>query len=348
MKSESISRRNFLEKGLITTGAVAVGAAPVSAEHAIDKPVPPEKLPREVWIATTSQTDLRTENPEKMLQLMLGVLQKAIVLQPDIVCLPEVFATSSVEQKLNHSEKNKVTEMVLKRMSLFSKTNSCYSICPVYTTENGHSYNAAVVLDRQGNRIGEYRKIHLTENEIKAGLTPGPLTPPVFKTDFGIIGIQICFDMLWDDGWKALRQQGAEIIFWPSAYAGGQIVNAKAWQNKCVIVSSTRKNRAKICDIAGNVVAQTGNWDNNLICASVNLEKAFLHSWPYSRRFNDIREKYGRKIRITNYHEEEWSILESLSPNILIKDILKEFDLKTYEQHLFDSELAQNKARIAP
>jgi hypothetical protein len=77
----------------------------------------------------------------------------------------------------------------------------------------------------------------------------------------------------------------------------------------------------------------------------VNLEKAFLHSWPYSQRFNEIKKKYGRKIRITNHHEEEWSIIESLSPEIFVKDILTEFNLKTHEQHTHDAERVQIEKR---
>lgn len=345
MKSNSISRRNFIGTTATTTGLAALGAVGISnRSYAHDNP-DSGKLPREVWIATVSQMGLRAENPEQMCRLILRILEKVLIYQPDIVCLPEGFASSLVEQKNELAEKVEISAMVLNLFSAFSKQNRCYLICPVYTSERGKTYNSAVVFNRLGETMGEYRKIHPTEGEIMAGISPGPTKPPVFKTDFGIIGVQICFDSQWDDGWKALRQQGAEIVFWSSAYSGGQVINAKAWQNKYVVVSSTRKNTSKICDIAGDVVAQTGIWDNNLICAPVNLEKAFLHSWPSVNRFDEIRAKYGKKIKITNHHEEEWSIIESLSPDILVKDILKEFDLKTHEQQTNDAEIAQNNAR---
>ena len=344
MESNSISRRNFLGKTAATTGLAAIGAVGFSNNPSSDN-VPLGKLPREVWIATVSQMGLRAEDSGQMCQLILKILEKAKVFQPDIVCLPEVFATSLLEKKQKLSEKIESSAMALKEFSAFARQNKCYLICPVYTTEDEKAYNSAVVFNRLGEQVGEYRKIHLTENEINAGITPGPLNPPVFKTDFGIIGVQICFDSLWDDGWKALRQQGAEIVFWPSAYAGGQVINAKAWQNKYVVVTSTRKNTSKICDIAGDVVAQTGIWDNNLICAPVNLGKAFLHTWPSVSRFDEIRAKYGKSVKITNYHEEEWSVIESLSPDIFVKDILKEFNLRTHEQQTSDAEIAQNETR---
>lgn len=303
------------------------------------------KLPREVWIAGFSQMGLQTETSSQMVEEILRILKNALFYQPDVICLPEVFPTSNIDQELSLSEKLKISEKVLEQFSGFAQQNNCYIICPLYTSEDGKAYNAAIVFNRVGQKVGEYRKIHLTEGEIENGLTPGPLQPPVFKTDFGLIGIQICFDIEWDDGWKKLSDQGTEITFWPSAFAGGQALNFKAIQHKYVVASSTRKNTAKLCDISGEVITKTGIWDRNIYCGAVNLEKAFLHTWPYVRRFNEIRKKYGRKVLITTYHEEEWSIIESLSPEIFVADILEEFELETYEKLIKDSEMAQNKAR---
>jgi predicted amidohydrolase len=249
------------------------------------------------------------------------------------------------ETKSLAEETDRSAELLTEFMA-FARANQCYMICPIYTHENGHIYNSAVVIDRQGNRVGEYRKMHLPEGEIKLGITPGPLQPPVFKTDFGTIGIQICFDINWDTGWKALQQQGAEIVFWPSAYGGGQVISSKAWQNRYVVVSSVNKETAKICDISGEVVAKTGFWDNNLICGAVNLEKVFLFTWPNSRRFDDIRAKYGRKINITTYHEEEWTIIESLSPDVYVKDVLAEFEIRSARQMILEGEMANDRLRI--
>ena len=50
-------------------------------------------------------------------------------------------------------------------------------ICPVHTFDDNKAFNAAVIFDRVGEKLGEYRKIHLTEDEINAGLSPGPTQP---------------------------------------------------------------------------------------------------------------------------------------------------------------------------
>ena len=337
MKSNSISRRSFIEKTALTTGLTALGAGNLFGKPN-DLPVTKTGLPREVWIATVSKQGINAGTPEKTAKLTLALLEKSIVFRPDVICLPEVFMNNRLEPGVDLRKEAELSAELLNDFTVFARTNQCYMICPILTHENGKTYNAAVVIDRQGNRIGEYRKMYLPDDEIKIGLTPSDLQPPVFKADFGVFGIQICYDINWDIGWKSLRQQGAEIVFWPSAFSGGQMVNTKAWENKYVVVSSTGA-KSKICDISGEVIAQTGMWDTNLICAPVNLEKAFLHAWPFGQRFDEIKAKYGRKIRITNHTEEEWSIIESLSPEVHVKDILKEFDLRTFEQLIHDSEI---------
>ena len=75
------------------------------------------------------------------------------------------------------------------------------------------------------------------------------------------------------------------------------------------------------------------------------MERALLHTWPFVNHFDEIRKKYGRKVKITTFHEEEWSVIESLSPDILVSDVLQEFNLRTFEEHVRESEIDQDKAR---
>jgi len=344
MNFDTSSRRNFIKKSAIVTGFAATG----SAALALNSEMPSggvEKLTREVWIASFSQSGLSEKSPADLEEKMLKLLGNLSIYKPDIVCLPEAYPFQIAGQKYSMAQQLEISAESLVKYAAFSKLNNCYTICPVYTAENGLSYNAAVIFDRSGAKLGEYRKIRLTKGEVESGLIPGPVIPPVFQTDFGKIGVQICFDSLWDDGWKSLRAQGAEIVFWASAYSGGQVLNAKALLHQYVVVSSTRPGPAKICDISGELIAQTGKWDKNLVCAPVNLEKAFLHTWPYCNRFPEIKLKYGRKVKITTYHDEEWTIIESLSPDVKVADIMAEFELRTYEQHKLDAEIAQENAR---
>ena len=340
-----IKRRGFLGSISFALGLGVVGSSHSKSAASIPaKPVDKKnRLPREVWIATMSQVGIEGNTHEEKIKAFLKRMEEITPYQPDIVCLPEAFPYAG------RPPLSEIAEVPIGAFSApfaeYAKKNNCYVVCPIYTKQSGKYYNSAVIIDREGKALGEYRKIRPTIGEMERGITPGPLDPPVFKTDFGIIGVQICFDLEWPDGWKRLRKSGAEIVFWSSAFAGGTALNAKAQLNKYCVVSSTRKDTSKICDISGEEIAWTGRW-NQWICAPVNLEKAFLHTWPYNRHFNDILAKYGRKIHIRTFHEEEWTIIESRSPDVKVADVLREFKMKTYEEHMRSAEVMQEKCRI--
>jgi predicted amidohydrolase len=289
---------------------------------------------------------MQARSYEEMVKKMLDRMQELVSYEPDIICLPEVFPFANLSS--GRPPVPKVAEVSIGDISRpfaeFARKRHCYIVCPIYTKDNGHYYNSAVFIDRKGKLLGEYRKVHPTVGEMKDGVTPGAVEPPVFRTDFGVVGAQICFDIEWNDGWQNLRKAGAEIVFWPSAFAGGIAVNAKAWQNKFVVVSSTHKDTSKICDISGEEVASTGRW-NNWVCAPVNLEKAFLHTWPFCRRFDEVQAKYGRKIRIKTFHEEEWTIIESRSTDVRVADVLREFEFQTYEDFIQAADAMQQRHR---
>lgn len=342
MEKTSHKRRDFIKGAALVTGLAAIGGMGTGMAQSVSSP---KRLPREVWIAGVSQDGMQASTSEEMVDKVIRLLGQTTAYRPDLICLPEVFPVTNVSRSYGLEERVAISNAALDRLAVFAKENSCYMVAPLYTQESGFVFNAAVLLDRNGKIAGEYRKIYLPADEMELGLMPGPFDPPVFETDFGKLGIQICFDIVWEDGWKTLKDKGAEVICWPSAYGGGQHINMKALQYRTVLASSTQKGISKLCDVTGEEVIATGLWDRNLYCAPVNLEKIFMHTWPYVQQFGKIREKYGREIRITTFHQEEWSVIESLSPDIQIQDIAQEFGLKSYDQHKCDSEQMRLKAR---
>jgi beta-ureidopropionase len=345
MKTNRLTRRSFINKTVMTTGLASVAQLGIAGNFYSNDPNMKKSM-HEVWIAGISQMGLTAKTPELMVEKILGILDDVLTYKPDFICLPEAFAFEYIETQLTFPEKVEVSNKVLLKFAEFSKKNHCYTICPVFTSSQGRIYNSAVVFDRMGNRIGQYDKIHETVEYVQTGITCGALFQPVIQTEFGPIGIQICYDINWEDGWKMLRDQGVKIIFWCSAFAGGEQVNFKALQTKSIVASSTNKNTSKVCDIDGKTVAATGIWDQNFYCGALNMEKVFLPTYDYLEQCNRIRKKYGRKVKISIFHEEEWTIIESVSPDVLIKDIITEFDLKPHPVGLREAEIIQNKSRI--
>ncbi len=335
------TRRNFIQKTALSSLAI-----PASRLSSADQRPTPPKLPREVWVATIGLDGVRAANPIAKRDIVVKFIDQLRSYQPDIICLPETFAFTQNDEPftLNELTEGLVRE-ILQPLQNFAKSHRCYLICPSYAIRAGKKYISAALINRVGGIQGTYFKIHPTIGEMDAGITPGPLDPPIFETDFGKIGIQICFDVKWYDGWKKLKEKGAEIIFWPSAYASGREIGSRAWLHQYYVVTSTLKDTSAIFDMTGQVLAKTDRWQRHAVCTAINLEKVFVHAWPAAQKYPEIMRKYGRKVHIESFGEEEWTTIESLDAGLRVADILREFGLQTHHDMISAATLAQAKKR---
>lgn len=343
-----MSRRGFMQNASLglSAGILAAAATQTLAATTPGKEKQSVRLPREVWVASICQDKLEADNYQDMIGRMLARMKDVVPMQPDIICLPEVFPVANLKE--GRPPLSEVAEEPLGPISQpfadFARRHHCNVICPIHTRHEGRFYNAAVVIDRQGRYVGEYRKINPTDGELRKGITPGPLDPPVFKLDFGTIGVQICFDVNWHENWTRLRRKGAEIVFWPSAFAGGQMLNGLAWINKFHIVSSTRIQPSKIVDALGDDIVSTGRF-GRWLCCPVNLDTAVIQGWENIRLLDKVRAKYGRKVNVKTKHAEAWAALEGRSADVSVPEILKEFGIKTSNEMLANVTKLQNERR---
>jgi N-carbamoylputrescine amidase len=105
-------------------------------------------------------------------------------------------------------------------------------VVPIYEQEqSGVLYNTAAVIDADGTYLGKYRKTHIPQVKgfwEKFYFRPGNMGYPVFDTAIGRIGVYICYDRHFPEGWRALGLAGAKLVFNPSATSRG--LSAYLWQ----------------------------------------------------------------------------------------------------------------------
>ena len=98
-------------------------------------------------------------------------------------------------------------------------------VLPMYEQEQpGVLYNTAAVIDADGKYLGKYRKNHIPQVSgfwEKFYFRPGNLGYPVFETAYAKVGVYICYDRHFPEGWRALGLAGAKIVFNPSATSRG-------------------------------------------------------------------------------------------------------------------------------
>ncbi|MEQ8718024.1 MAG: nitrilase-related carbon-nitrogen hydrolase [Acidimicrobiales bacterium] len=105
-------------------------------------------------------------------------------------------------------------------------------VVPMYEEEQpGFLYNTAAVIDADGTYLGKYRKHHIPQVNgfwEKFYFRPGNVGWPVFDTAVGKVGVYICYDRHFPEGWRALGLAGAQIVFNPSATSRG--LSSYLWQ----------------------------------------------------------------------------------------------------------------------
>ena len=115
-----------------------------------------------------------------------------------------------------------------KRMQELAKETGMVLIVPMYEEDDqttGIYYNTAAVIDADGKYLGKYRKTHIPQVDPgfyeKFFFKPGDLGYPVFQTAYVKLGVYICYDRHFPEGWRALALNGAEYIVNPSATVAG-------------------------------------------------------------------------------------------------------------------------------
>ncbi|MER6139766.1 nitrilase-related carbon-nitrogen hydrolase [Streptomyces sparsogenes] len=120
----------------------------------------------------------------------------------------------------------------VRRMRELARETGMVMVVPVYEVEqSGFYYNTAAVIDADGSFLGKYRKHHIPQVEgfwEKYYFKPGNLGWPVFDTAVGKVGVYICYDRHFPEGWRELGLAGAQLVYNPSATSRG--LSAYLWQ----------------------------------------------------------------------------------------------------------------------
>ncbi len=146
--------------------------------------------------------------------------------KPDFVILPEMFCCPyQTENFPIYAEEE--GGPIWQQLSAYAKQYGVYLIggsMPEKDAE-GNVYNTCYVFDREGKQIGKHRKVHLFDIDVKGGqtfkesdtLTAGD-SDTVFDTEFGKMGVMLCFDIRFPELSRMMVNDGARIVFVPAAF----------------------------------------------------------------------------------------------------------------------------------
>ena len=172
-----------------------------------------------------------TGDKDSMIKNAVSALRDAAAQGAQVACLQELFYGPyfcQVQDPQWYSWTEEVPDgPTVRLMQDVAREHHMVLIVPVYEREQvGVYYNTAAVIDADGTFLGKHRKNHLphvTGFWEKFYFRPGNLGYPVFDTAVGRIGVYICYERHFPEGWRALGLAGAKIVFNPSATSRGPV-----------------------------------------------------------------------------------------------------------------------------
>ncbi|MFP8487882.1 nitrilase-related carbon-nitrogen hydrolase [Gracilimonas sp. Q87] len=237
-----------------------------------------------------------TDNKQNNLERGLEAAEEAAKAGAKIICFAELAFEPFYPQYKNPADPAAHAEPIPGRITkAFSSLARNYGIIVVlnlYENDGNDLYDSSPVIDTDGSILGTTRMIHITDYDCffeKDYYTPGNNGAPVYETEFGNIGVAICYDRHYPEYMRALGVAGADIVFIPQAGAKGEWpeglyeaeVRTAAFQNGyytalCNRVGEEPKlafsGESFVCDPEGTVIAKAALGTDEILYCDIDLE----------------------------------------------------------------------------
>ena len=250
-----------------------------------------------------------------MIEAHIPYIEDAAEQGVQVLCFQEVFTQlyfcPSQDQKWYAAAEYIPDGHTTRLMQDFAKKYNMVIVVPIYEEQMpGVYYNTAAVIDADGSYLGKYRKTHIPHVDPgfyeKYFFKPGDLGYPVFDTAYVKLGVYICYDRHFPEGWRALALNGAEYIVNPSATVAGLSKHlweleqpAAAVANAVFIGAINRIGRegpwpvelgefygsSYIVNPRGEIEAQASYGDDELLVHEIDLDmiREVRNTWQFFR-----------------------------------------------------------------
>ena len=295
-------------------------------------------MSRTATISLVSYKPLSADEPDrakKTLDRMGRHVDQAADLGSDLVAFPEICPTLGLSDPWCFEPVDGPTVAAMGRKA---KAHGIYVVCPLATIEEGVRRNSSVLLGRDGSIAGVYHKNFPTHHELDVGIVPGTETP-VFETDFGRVGMCICFDLNYREVGSGLCADRAELVIWSSMWTGKRMMGRWAIEFG-FYMGGTHAGQSSFIDLAGREILSSGRNVSDaagiapLVTATLDLDRRLLHHDGNIDRLKRLCEKYGPTAAYVEWIADECLLIfGSRSPGSS-DELIEEFGLETMRDYL--------------
>lgn len=262
----------------------------------------------------------------------------------DLVVLPETWRGQ------NDHTRETLQGPTVQELGKLARQHHMYIVSPIDRIEGSERLNSAVLIDRFGQVAGIYNKVCPFWAELEF---PQPVKVakdiPVFETDFGKLGIAICFDVNFPEVWQALAEQGAELVVWPSAYSAGSSLQAHALNHHYYIVSSTHLGDCQVFDITGEKILDEHGDGIHVSRITLDMDRGLYHDNFNGPGRDELLKDKGDDVELEKtLDREQWFVLRAKRPGVSARKLAQIYGLEELRDYVERSRKEFNKRRGAP
>ena len=283
--------------------------------------------------------------PELPLEQVAALVDKEGARGADLIALPETCRGQ------NDKSQEALDGPTISTMARLADKHRTYIVCPIDRNNSGRRLNSAVLLDRRGQVAGIYDKLFPYGEEFNRhpGSTPGQEVT-VIKTDFGRLGLAICFDVNWAPLSQRLSDFGAELVIWPSAYSAGRSLQARAIDFNYYVMSATWTPDCLVYDIDGTQLV----YDHNNVSDSINvtrftfdLDRCLFHQdYNLPGKLANLLKEHGDDVEREKWLPMEgWFLLKAKRPGVSARELARKYGLEERRPYMNRSRSEIDKLR---
>jgi predicted amidohydrolase len=207
----------------------------------------------------------------------------------DVILLPEGVPLVGTGKKYADVAEP-VPGPLTQRLGALAQRQRAWVVAGVLEREGAAVYNTSVLIGRDGSLAGKYRKVYIPREEYEGGVSPGD-DYPVFETDFGRVGMMICWDVQYADPARALALRGAELLLMPIWGGNEALARARAIENHVFLATSGYDFPSLVYDPAGETLARTEQ-DGTVAFATIDLNRRYTDRW-----LGEMRGRFFKELR---------------------------------------------------
>ena len=166
------------------------------------------------------------DNKEKNIENATSMILKAVKQNADFIVLPEMFNCPYSNEKFIEYCEEETNSLTLSKIAKLADENNTYILAgSIPEKEDSKIFNTSYLFDKNGEIIAKHRKMHLFDIDVKGKIyfkesdtlsSGNKIT--IAKTEFGNVGIGICYDIRFPELARLMVNAGAEILFYPGAF----------------------------------------------------------------------------------------------------------------------------------